>query len=747
MLTRIVSLLVLSVFFLGLPVVGQAPSPAAEPTPVIHATTREVLLDFVARDKHHRAISDLHPQEVEVYEDGVLQTVKSFRNIEGAEQLQLEREAAQNQAPTTDSGDVQNTAKGASPAPTLNTLKQINFVSVVFAQIAPLDLDFARRAVLEFLKSDTLPNTFVTVYTMNPSLQLVQDFTGDKDLLAKSVDAASKGVYGTGGLGIDASIASAVNAEVHAENENIAAAAIKGIAAEQATNPNQDPSTRDTTDPLWARNSASLDASVSLGNALQTQSDTEKGLRFATSLYHGMDTMDSLRALVHHEEKLPGRKVVLYLSDGLAFPVNRRDVVDGLISYANRSGVSFYTVDTRGLSTDDPMLQPLADMKRAGAESSAQVTDPQSGHMQDDDIQLTAVSNDQQTMQELAEATGGFAVANTNQIEEPMQRMMEDIRTHYELAYTPTSTNYDGHFRKIEVKLARPKIMVQTRSGYYALPELNGEPLQPFEVIALKAINARPAPVEFPYHVAAMEFRPKENAVDYEVAFEVPTSALTVVSDPKTGKARIRASVFAVIHDTHGEIISKVGRDLVREVQSKDVTQLANDRILYAEPVELPAGHYVIDTAVTDEQVGKTTVRRLSVFVDPGSGLGLSSVQLVRGISPLAGPRNPGNPFESDGGRITPTLADSMASGKPVDLYFIVYPAKQAPADQPKVTLQLYRDGKEVARKPLALAKPQADGSIPMMVQLSPDTGQFDIRITAQQGTLVAESTRSLKIE
>jgi hypothetical protein len=88
-----------------------------------------------------------------------------------------------------------------------------------------------------------------------------------------------------------------------------------------------------------------------------------------------------------------------------------------------------------------------------------------------------------------------------------------------------------------------------------------------------------------------------------------------------------------------------------------------------------------------------------------------------------------------------------MASGKPVDLYFIVYPAKQAPAEQPKVTLQLYRDGKEVARKPLALAKPQADGSIPMMVQLSPDTGQFDIRITAQQGPLVAESTRSLKIE
>jgi hypothetical protein len=62
--------------------------------------------------------------------------------------------------------------------------------------------------------------------------------------------------------------------------------------------------------------------------------------------------MDSLRAWVQREEKLPGRKGVLDWSDGLAFPVHRRDVVDGLISYASRSGVAFYTVDTRGLRTD-----------------------------------------------------------------------------------------------------------------------------------------------------------------------------------------------------------------------------------------------------------------------------------------------------------------------------------------------------------------------------------------------------------
>jgi hypothetical protein len=65
--------------------------PEANDRPVIHATTREVLLDLVVRDKHHHAVADLRPEEVEVYEDGVRQKVLVFRNVQGAEQLQIER--------------------------------------------------------------------------------------------------------------------------------------------------------------------------------------------------------------------------------------------------------------------------------------------------------------------------------------------------------------------------------------------------------------------------------------------------------------------------------------------------------------------------------------------------------------------------------------------------------------------------------------------------------------------------------
>src|SRR5208282_4257488 len=60
----------------------------------IRTTTREVLLDLVVRDKHHHPVTDLRPDEVEIYEDGVRQSLRVFRNIQGSEQLATERSDA-----------------------------------------------------------------------------------------------------------------------------------------------------------------------------------------------------------------------------------------------------------------------------------------------------------------------------------------------------------------------------------------------------------------------------------------------------------------------------------------------------------------------------------------------------------------------------------------------------------------------------------------------------------------------------
>jgi VWFA-related protein len=737
MSARISCILVLHSLLICRVLVGQAPATGPGEKPFeMRTTTREVLLDLVVRDKHQHPITDLRPEEVELYEDGVRQEIKVFNNVQGKEQLQTEQRLAQGESATpTDS---------AGPEHSRNTLRQINFVSVIFAQIAPLNLEFAHRAVLEFLKSDSLPNTYVAVYSLGRNLELKQPYTSDKDSLLKAADSAAKGVYSKDSLDLTTSLASSAIAE-----------ATSNLAKQAPTQgpvppPDLNAAAAMVQDPLWVRNAAAQDASVNLGSALSTEAQLYEKLRFVSSYVNGMNAMDSLRELVRSQENLSGRKVVLYLGDGLALPAGRRDVVDDLISFANRSGVTFYTVDTQGLNTEDPMTPSLSAMQRTGTASATPRNNPKTAPMADheaDDMEVTAVSNTQLALRELAESTGGFIVANTNEIAAPMQRVMEDMRNHYELAYTPTSKIYDGHFRKIEVKISRPKVTLQTRKGYYALPELNGEPLQPYEAVALRAINSQPSTAGFPYQAALIKFRSKPDKVEYQMAFEIPLSGLKAAANPKTGKAYVRVSLFALVHDASGEVVGKVSRDLMREVSNQAPAEATGDRILYAEPLDLPRGNYAVDTAVTDEQAGNTTVRRLAVSVDPGTDLGLSSLEIIGEVKPSNGTRNPLDPFDMGSARILPTLADSLPASRPLALFFIVYPAKLEAGEDAKVTLQLFQDGKEVARRPVILPQAETDGSVPVSVELSPRPGQCDITITAQQGKSVKQSSRSLKIE
>ena len=123
----------------------------------------------------------------------------------------------------------------------------------------------------------------------------------------------------------------------------------------------------------------------------------------------------------------------------------------------------------------------------------------------------------------------------------------------------------------------------------------------------------------------------------------------------------------------------------------------------------------------------------------------MSSLELVRGVQPLPGPRDHQNPFETDTGRIVPTLADSMPSGKPIDIYFVVYPTTVSDVE-PTITLQLYRDGREVGLKTLPSPPRQADGSMPVLLRINPDPGQCDMVVTAHQGPKTSEAMLSVKI-
>jgi len=74
------------------------------------------------------------------------------------------------------------------------------------------------------------------------------------------------------------------------------------------------------------------------------------------------------------------------------------------------------------------------------------------------------------TLHEIADATGGTAFRNNNDILIGLQRAFADGRDYYTLAYVSTNSNYDGKFRAISVQVRSRGANVNAKRGYWAAP-------------------------------------------------------------------------------------------------------------------------------------------------------------------------------------------------------------------------------------------------------------------------------------
>src|SRR5438094_9087403 len=145
-----------------------------------------------------------------------------------------------------------------------------------------------------------------------------------------------------------------------------------------------------------------------------------------------------------------------------------------VISAANRSNVSFYAVDARGLTTGSASSGAMNTLNRAARASQDQMANDGSQAVRPDEAKLYDTSsestraNTQNTLANLAESTGGMLIANTNDVGTPLRKLAEDIQTYYEIGYVPEIKSYDGSFRKIAIKMNSSDLRVQSRSGYIA---------------------------------------------------------------------------------------------------------------------------------------------------------------------------------------------------------------------------------------------------------------------------------------
>lgn len=446
----------------------------------------------------------------------------------------------------------------------------------------------------------------------------------------------------------------------------------------------------------------------------------------------GAASVNGLLSMVLGLRQLEGRKTAVLFSEGIP----GGGMIRALIGQANRNNVAFYTIDARGL--------------RAGAAPDGA---PFPGG--EADAQAAAASPRAAHLEELAAATGGLAIADTNDLRLPLRQAVEDAASHYLLSYSPENRNRDGKFRRLEVRVKRPGVQVQARSGYFALPPGMQALLFPHEVPLLRALSMNPMPRQVDYRAGMYWFGPAgEGRVQCVFQIEIPIRNLSVRRNEAAGAYEIHASFLVFIKDSQGRPVRKATRDVPFSGPLEKLAAFQAGDFIYNDHFPLPPGRYTMESAVADRLGERAGTRRVA-FIVPAvreGELAVSSIVLAKRVDPSPPPevsygeaddRGP-NPLRFAGGAVTPML-DNTVSGE-LKFYFTVYAPQ---GDTPSVFAEILRDGAAISRSKLELT-PAGNGLYPYFA-VAPlaalPAGDFELRIVAAAGGKAAEARAGFRHE
>ncbi len=703
--------------------IAASPAPAQQasaPGPAIKSTVDEVVLDFIARDKKGKPVTDLKPGDLVVTDNGAKEQPTGFRLVQGAEAI---------------------TQNGTTTK--LDPLRQLRLVTLAFEALGdPTQRKTARAGAIDLVKGEQGANVFYSVVVIDTRLMVLQPFTADKDALIKAIDEATSGTSA---------------GKLLPESEHIKSDLKRYLNG--ATSNGSDQANNVVSTATQVASQAPAAGPGAGGSAVQAKlaSIMLDMLRMdaAMSTQDARLSLNALESLVHGLQNMPGRKSVLYFTWGMYLPPELDAIFRSLTSMANRANVTFYSVDTRGVMTY-AQNSGATDQLNSANDSSSNSTLKEGNASKDemrasDNAETSSRANVQLPIRNLAEATGGFLLGESNDLRTPLRHVNEEIASYYEITYNPHIENYDGAFHKLKIDSDRKGLVLQARNGYFALPpESRASGMQVFEMPLLKALSDGQPLSDVEFRSAAFLEQPHADNTSLSVMVEIPLHGLQGKPDA-TGKfSDVHFSIAALIKDSKGEV---VGPRLTRD-RSVHVTadQLKMGNFVEKMPLDLPPGDYTMDTVVMDRETNKMgTAHTKFTIAASGKGVGISSLTSVRSYTPNVKGLDPNDTFQFQGGSITPTLNKSVprVEGSSLRLFFVVYQDK-AIAAKPTVEVEFMQNGKSLQKAPLPLPDANSLGRIPYVMTIPAAAippGSYQIRATAKQGDTTAVAATDVQIE
>ena len=401
---------------LPLPGFGQTPAQASAQTkqepPVLRVTTHLVQVSVIVQDKKGEPVAGLTKDDFSILDQKQPQTISTF-SVESIHPLPPPAEPL---PPNLFS----NRFEQKSGTPASVTVILLDALNTKFE-----DMAYARQQIIKFL-GQLQPQDRVALYSLTAHLTVLHDFTSDATRLLQALDR------------------------------------FKGHSSTTLAASEPDPDSGPAETGI-----AQLDAFLS--GAFQREADF-----FTTN--RARQTAGAIEAIANHVARLPGRKNLIWVSGGFPFYIGFdgdtpasptqetrtfNEYVERAARALNNANLAIYPVDARGL------IGPAA----ANRGFSAASRGPRRGGLSPVGTLSPSRANFD-TMNILADRTGGRAFYNTNDIQGSIRRAIEDSRLTYVLGYYPSHGAWDGKFREIKVQMNRPGLHLRYRRGYFALPDV-----------------------------------------------------------------------------------------------------------------------------------------------------------------------------------------------------------------------------------------------------------------------------------
>jgi len=536
----------LLVFTLTAAALAQAP---------IQVTTRLVQVAVVVRDKRG-AVADLTKSDFEILDKGKSRQIAIFSVARAGDRVPRTL-----LPPHTFS----NRLDRQRDSPIAATVLLFDSLNTKFKDQAD-----ARRQVLAFLKVLD-PESPIAIYALGNNLRIVHDFTQDQASLTRALERYR-----------NSTSTQLANSQPEPIADILPTPTLPGPA-----NPNLPDNLDLVAQILQPLQEFSIDRRVAI-------------------------TLSAMDAIANRMAGVPGRKNLIWISG--AFPLNlgfdrgglsgagqRLNTYAGPMKQAamaiDHANVAVYPVDARGLLVSNAVRTEMPALRnQTGLGQSSNMPTPED----------MAGTREVETMQLLADWTGGKAFYNSNDIRGAVKQAIEDAEVTYTLGFYAEERDLDGSYRELKVKVARKGTDVRYRKGYFATP-LTAADSQPAGEI-LK--NALLSPADATGMGLTASLTPDAaHAGSFVLALGMDMQNLSLAA--KNNRWADTLSFVIAQQGANGTVLDAIQNSIKIDVTDENRDKLLRDGLVLSVAITPAPGLGQIRVAVMDQATGNVGSLRI----------------------------------------------------------------------------------------------------------------------------------------